>query len=59
MRRKINQGQSYSSNLRKNEVHMAYGMAPNQPPCPCELDHLIPLGLGGTNWLANLWPHSD
>jgi hypothetical protein len=33
-------------------------MAHDQPPCPCEIDHLIPLGLGGTNRPANLWPQS-
>ena len=25
-------------------------------PCPCEIDHLIPIDLGGANWLPNLWP---
>jgi hypothetical protein len=43
---------------RKREVYKEYGVSPDTPPCPCEVDHLIPLDLGGANWLANLWPQS-
>jgi hypothetical protein len=28
----------------------------NKAPCPCELDHLIPLELGGSIDARNLWP---
>jgi hypothetical protein len=31
-------------------------MSAGQEPCPCEVDHLIPLDLGGSNALTNLWP---
>ena len=33
-------------------------MAADETPCPCEIDHLIPLGLGGSNRPRNLWPQS-
>ena len=35
-----------------------YGLSPHQPPGSYEVDHLIPLELGGSNELANLWPES-
>jgi hypothetical protein len=44
-----------SSAVRK-AAFKAYGMELNQPPCPCEIDHLIPLQLGGSNKPPNLWP---
>ncbi len=34
-------------------------MAPSQPPCPCEIDRLIPLGIGSSNVPRNLWPQSE
>jgi hypothetical protein len=34
-------------------------MASDTPPCPCEIDHLIPLGIGGSNQPHNLWPQSE
>lgn len=40
----------------RRAVFAAYGMSPHAPPCPCELDHLIPIELGGANVFANLWP---
>jgi hypothetical protein len=43
---------------RKREVFAEYGMRPNEAPCPCEVDHLIPIDLGGANWSPNLWPQS-
>jgi hypothetical protein len=47
---------SVASPAQKRAIFQAYGMNPNQPPCPCELDHLIPLGIGGSNGTLNLWP---
>lgn len=41
---------------QKREVYERYGLDPHTPPCPCEVDHLIPLGLGGSNETSNLWP---
>jgi hypothetical protein len=44
----------------RRKVYAAYGMAPDKPPCDsgqgCEVDHLIPLELGGANTAVNLWP---
>jgi hypothetical protein len=40
----------------KNEVYAEYGMQPGVAPCPCEVDHLISLELGGSNDKSNLWP---
>jgi hypothetical protein len=34
-------------------------IGPHEPPCPCEMDHLIPLSLGGSNRQKNLWPQSE
>jgi hypothetical protein len=42
----------------KKQVYAAYRLAPNQAPCPCEVDHLISLELGGANDPRNLWPQS-
>jgi hypothetical protein len=42
----------------KRKVYALYGMTPDGDLCPCEVDHLIPLALGGTNKLRNLWPES-
>jgi len=36
-------------------AYTSYGYAPNQPRGRFEVDHLIPLELGGDNTLANLW----
>jgi hypothetical protein len=41
------------------QAYLNYHMRPNTYYCtpdPCELDHLIPLELGGDNSLENLWP---
>lgn len=43
------------STATKNDVYAEYGItsrAPNQ----YEIDHLIPLGIGGSNDIKNLWP---
>ena len=37
-------------------VFVAYGIAYPQPAGAYEVDHLIPLALGGSNDNANLWP---
>ena len=43
----------------KNKVYRAYNMAKDQGDCAigrgCEVDHLIPLELGGSNDIRNLW----
>ena len=44
---------------RKKAIYRVYAMAPNQPPCPCEIDHLIPLAIGGSNAPRNLWPQPE
>ena len=38
----------------KRQVYSAYGREPNKGIC-CEVDHLIPLELGGSNRASNLW----
>jgi hypothetical protein len=43
---------------RKKAIYKVYGMSPDEAPCPCDVDHLIPLGLGGSNGPRNLWPQS-
>lgn len=40
----------------KKQVFAEYGMDNKKAPCPCEVDHLISLELGGSNDLKNLWP---
>ena len=35
-----------------------YGLSPRQPPGSYEVDHLVPLELGGSNELGNLWPEA-
>lgn len=42
----------------KNEVYAEYGVTKNKGICikGCEIDHLIPLELGGADTLTNLWP---
>jgi hypothetical protein len=39
-----------------HEVYAAYGIRYPEPSGSYELDHLIPLELGGDNANANLWP---
>jgi hypothetical protein len=46
------------SEKTKKQVYAAYDMAPAKAPCPCEVDHLISLELGGSNDATNLWPQS-
>ena len=42
----------------KRAVYAEYGMSAKRSPCPCEVDHLISLEIGGTNDKKNLWPQS-
>lgn len=52
----------YSKSVRnvpqseKKQVYHEYSMQPDKSPCPCEVDHLISLELGGSNDIKNLWP---
>jgi hypothetical protein len=39
----------------KREAYAEYGRSKEKGKC-CEVDHLIPLELGGSNRLKNLWP---
>jgi hypothetical protein len=48
----------YVSSARKRAIYKVYGISPDQGDCPCELDHLIPLLLGGSNKPRNLWPQT-
>jgi hypothetical protein len=41
----------------RSKVYTAYGRT-RGPGC-CEVDHLIPLELGGSNDIKNLWPQPD
>jgi len=41
----------------KRQVYAAYGIQTHAPR-EYEIDHLIPLELGGSNALTNLWPQS-
>jgi hypothetical protein len=43
------------SNARRDEVLKLYGMQPGPHP-DYEIDHLVPVCLGGSNDVANLWP---
>lgn len=53
----------YTKNVRdvpaavKRQVYVAYGIE-DHAPREYEIDHLIPLELGGSNALKNLWPQS-
>jgi hypothetical protein len=42
----------------KKSVYASYGLAIGKKPCPCEVDHLISLEIGGSNEQRNLWPQS-
>lgn len=46
------------SDKNKKEVYAMYGISYPQPFGTYELDHLVPLSLGGSNDIANLWPKS-
>jgi hypothetical protein len=40
------------------QTFMEYGLSYPQPRGAYEVDHLIPLELGGDNTIANLWPEA-
>jgi hypothetical protein len=42
--------------VQYHEVYAAYGIRYPEPTGTYELDHLIPLEIGGNNANANLWP---
>lgn len=42
----------------RRQVFAEYGIATPQPRGAYEVDHLIPLELGGDNSIANLWPEA-
>jgi len=43
------------THARRDEILMSYGLPPGTHP-DYEIDHLIPLCLGGSDDLSNLWP---
>jgi hypothetical protein len=47
---------NFAPNNLRSEVFARYGVDQRHYPCPCELDHFIPLELGGSETLENLWP---
>jgi hypothetical protein len=42
--------------LQKKQVYESYGMSYPQPAGAYEVDHFIPLSIGGSNDSKNLWP---
>ena len=44
------------SSATKKKAYAAYGVSHPQPGGAYEVDHFIPLELGGSNDIANLWP---
>lgn len=49
--------ESQTERFKYGEAYPAYGL-PDIPGTHSELDHLIPLELGGANDAANLWPET-
>jgi hypothetical protein len=50
------QGRRQVSRELRRRVFEAYGLPPHEPSGAYEVDHLVPLELGGSNAMANLWP---
>lgn len=56
--------QGYTKRVRdvtvevKRAVYAEYGMSYPQPSGAYEVDHLVPLEVGGSNDIANLWPQA-
>ena len=49
----------HGSRASTDAIYNAYGVGRDESPCPCEIDHLIPLEIGGSNDVRNLWPQPD
>ena len=49
-------GRRNVTSAMKKKVYAAYGVPRPQPSGAYEVDHFVPLELGGSNDLANLWP---
>ena len=49
-------GRRHVTDSMRKEVFAAYGLSFPQPSGKFEVDHFIPLELGGSNEIANLWP---
>ena len=47
----------YVTNTTKNKVYKAYKIKKELCTNGCKIDHLIPLSIGGSNDIQNLWPH--
>lgn len=54
--------ENYSEDARdvdqslKDQIYRTYKLSPIQPEGDFQIDHLVPLGLGGSNDARNLWP---
>lgn len=42
---------------KKNKIYKAYGVDKSLCVGGCKIDHLIPIAIGGSNDVKNLWPH--
>lgn len=42
----------------RKKVYAAYNTSPTTCEGGCKIDHLIPLAIGGSNDVKNLWPHA-
>jgi hypothetical protein len=47
------------SESKKKEVYARYGVIYPQPTGSYECDHFVPLSIGGSNELTNLWPEAE
>lgn len=45
------------SEQTKSGVYYRYGVDQKECVDGCKIDHLIPLAIGGSNQVRNLWPH--
>ena len=45
------------SETTKRRVYAMYGVRTAECRGGCKIDHLLPLSIGGSNEIANLWPH--
>jgi hypothetical protein len=51
-------GRRLVSRELRRRVFADYGLSPRQPAGEYEIDHLVPLELGGSNAITNLWPQA-